>query len=101
MGHCDFFTYNWKLPAYNGTFYLQLCLGAFLLTVGDLYLQVKLFYLQWESASNKHLNGTVRTQKLQLYRPKGFSHLVGQYAPESATGMVWGASAGDIWDVQM
>ena len=45
--------------------YLQLCFGAFLLTIlelfsltiGAFYLQFKLSCLEWESASNKHLNG--------------------------------------------
>ena len=41
---------------------LQLVWGAFrlqldLLSVGLFYLQLKLFYVHWESSSNKHLNG--------------------------------------------
>ena len=43
---------------------LPLCLGAFLLatgasflTIGAFSLQLQLLYLQYESASNKHLNG--------------------------------------------
>ena len=41
---CSFFAYSWKLPAYSGIFYLQSCLGAFLLTVLEFfYLQLELF----------------------------------------------------------
>ena len=54
---CNFFAYNWKLPAYSGAFYLQLTLLAFLLTTGAFfhsqfeifYLELELFCLQWES----------------------------------------------------
>ena len=38
---CGFFAYSWKLPDCNGTFYLQLRLGAFLLTVGAFLLTVR------------------------------------------------------------
>ena len=48
----------------HGAFHLQLCLGAFLLiigafllTAGASLLTVETFCLQWESVSNKHLNG--------------------------------------------
>ena len=45
QGVSDRFVYNWKLPAYSGVFYLQLCLGAFLLTVGAFLLTVSAFLL--------------------------------------------------------
>ena len=63
----DFFAYSWKLPAYseaclltiyNFSFsFLQILLtiGVFLLTILAFYLQLELFCLQWESASNKGL----------------------------------------------
>ena len=58
------FAYSWKLPAYSGAFYLELTILAFLLTVGALlltvlafYIQLELFCLQSESASNKGLKG--------------------------------------------
>ena len=48
---CSFFTYSWKPPAYNGAFFcLQLCLGAFLLTV-----EAEAFLLR-ANASKKPLN---------------------------------------------
>ena len=52
----------WKLPAYSGAFLLTidnfsflLAVGAFLLTALVFYLQLEVFCLQWESASNKGL----------------------------------------------
>ena len=52
---CNFrkrlFAYSRKLPAYSGTFLLTI--ESFSL----FYLQLELFCLQWESASNKGLKG--------------------------------------------
>ena len=47
-----------ELFAYSGAWELFLLTsGAILVTIGAFCLQFKLFHLQWESASNKHLNG--------------------------------------------
>ena len=61
---CSFFAYSWKLPAYNGAFLLTIDNLAFLLTIGAslltalaFYLQLELFYLPQESASNQGLKG--------------------------------------------
>ena len=61
---CSFFAYSWKLPAHSGAFLLTvgnfsslLTVGAFLLTILAFLLTVELLCLQWESASEKYLNG--------------------------------------------
>ena len=63
---CGFFAYSWKLPAFTvELFYLQLTIlafflltfEAFFLTALAFYSKLELFCLQWESASNKGLEG--------------------------------------------
>ena len=63
---CNSFAYNWKLPGYSCASLLTVVFGVF--TVFYLHcglfgsqlklccLQLGLFYLQWESASDEHLH---------------------------------------------
>ena len=60
-----FFAHNWKLPAYSGAILLTIDKSSFFtynwssFTYTFSFLQLELFCLQWESASNKRLQGTV------------------------------------------
>ena len=59
-----FLAYSWKLPAY-GDFFAYSCVWelflayslSFLLAARAFLLTMEVFCLQWESASNKQLNG--------------------------------------------
>ena len=56
---------QWSFSTYNSVWeHFLLTIGtsllataAFLLTIETFYLQLRLFCLQWEGASNKHLHG--------------------------------------------
>ena len=60
---CGFFAYSWQLPTYSGAFLLTVdnfsffthSWSLFTCSFRLLYLQLELFCLQWESASNKRL----------------------------------------------
>ena len=54
---CGFFAYSWKLPAYSGALLLTVDNFSFIAYNFAFYLQLELFCLQWQSASNMGLKG--------------------------------------------